>query len=354
MSSATAIVDLLRAHIIPSLRRPSFKGAHGKLLVVGGCEMYTGAPFFAASTALKCGVDIATIACTASAAAAIKSYSPDLIVAAVLPSSASASAGAPSEPAVAAGVAAVGALMERCDALVIGPGLGRDPQTLDCAAGILLLATARGLPTVVDGDALWLLAQSASLRCALMGHPACVLTPNAVEFKRLMEATAGGGGGAGGARSATGGGGGGGGGGATAGGGGGGGGATAGGGGGATGGLCALASASASSSAGSAAGAGAGALGPHDHSAEAAELSRRLGGGLCVLRKGTRDEVCVAGGALAGDGLGGQASGGGQSSGGGQPSGGGQASSLAASAASVDEPSSPRRCVVGWGREGAR
>jgi hypothetical protein len=63
--------------------------------------------------------------------------------------------------------------------------------TLELVARVLETAAARRLPTVVDGDGLWLLAQQPSL---LVGHPACVLTPNAVEFKRLWDASGGGGG----------------------------------------------------------------------------------------------------------------------------------------------------------------
>ena len=56
----------------------------GKIAVLGGCREYTGAPFFAAISALKIGSDLAHIFCTKGAGTVIKTYSPELIVHPVL------------------------------------------------------------------------------------------------------------------------------------------------------------------------------------------------------------------------------------------------------------------------------
>ena len=52
----------------------------GKIAVVGGCLEYSGAPYYAAISALKTGGDLAHIYCQSSAGTAIKSYSPEIIV----------------------------------------------------------------------------------------------------------------------------------------------------------------------------------------------------------------------------------------------------------------------------------
>ena len=50
----------------------------------GGCFLYTGAPYFAAISALKCGADLVHVFCEKEAGNVIKSYSPELIVHPVL------------------------------------------------------------------------------------------------------------------------------------------------------------------------------------------------------------------------------------------------------------------------------
>jgi len=79
-----ALIEEIRA-FVPALSPNMHKGAHGKLGVVGGSLEYTGAPYFAAISAMRTGVDLAHVICTRDAAIPIKSYSPDLIVHPLLP-----------------------------------------------------------------------------------------------------------------------------------------------------------------------------------------------------------------------------------------------------------------------------
>jgi ATP-dependent NAD(P)H-hydrate dehydratase len=64
----------------PPLKNTSLKGDNGRIGVIGGSYEYTGAPYYAAISSLKVGADIAHIFCSKSAANAIKSYSPEIIV----------------------------------------------------------------------------------------------------------------------------------------------------------------------------------------------------------------------------------------------------------------------------------
>jgi ATP-dependent NAD(P)H-hydrate dehydratase len=48
--------------------------------VIGGSFEFTGAPYYAAISALKVGADLAHIFCAKSAATAVKAYSPEIIV----------------------------------------------------------------------------------------------------------------------------------------------------------------------------------------------------------------------------------------------------------------------------------
>ncbi len=60
-------------------------------------------------------------------------------------------------------VAEVEAWFSRLDCLVVGPGLGRDTLLLDIARACLVRARLAGLPLVLDGDALFLVAREPEL-----------------------------------------------------------------------------------------------------------------------------------------------------------------------------------------------
>jgi ATP-dependent NAD(P)H-hydrate dehydratase len=66
--------------IVP-LSFDSHKGSSGRIGVLGGSAQYTGAPFYAAMASLKAGADLAHVFCAQEACLAIKSYSPELMVA---------------------------------------------------------------------------------------------------------------------------------------------------------------------------------------------------------------------------------------------------------------------------------
>lgn len=80
-------------------------------------------------------------------------------------------------------------LLPRLHALVIGPGLGRAPAALQCAQSAAAAARAQGVPVVVDADGLFALHADGALAVdALAGYGGAVLTPNAVEVRRLCGA----------------------------------------------------------------------------------------------------------------------------------------------------------------------
>jgi ATP-dependent NAD(P)H-hydrate dehydratase len=79
-------------------------------------------------------------------------------------------------------------VLPRLHALVIGPGLGRDPTVLSAVADIIVAAREASLPLVLDADALWLVTERIDL---VAGYAKCVLTPNVREFGRLADAVTG-------------------------------------------------------------------------------------------------------------------------------------------------------------------
>ena len=159
--------------LVPALSWDLHKGQSGRVGVVGGSFEYTGAPYYAAASTLAVGADLCWVFCADAAAAPIKGYSPELIVA----------------PSYASGTRVfldtVGPWVtgRGGHGLVLGPGLGRDAGVLAAAADLFAL----DVPIVVDADGLWLVARRPGL---VRGRKDTVLTPNAPEFERLRCAVA--------------------------------------------------------------------------------------------------------------------------------------------------------------------
>ncbi|KAL2137034.1 hypothetical protein VTI74DRAFT_10510 [Chaetomium olivicolor] len=76
-------------------------------------------------------------------------------------------------------------MLDRLHVLVIGPGLGRDPLMQDTCAQVVRAARERGMPMVLDADALQLVQRDPAL---VRGYGLAVLTPNVMEFGRLTKA----------------------------------------------------------------------------------------------------------------------------------------------------------------------
>ncbi|CAK8683367.1 ATP-dependent (S)-NAD(P)H-hydrate dehydratase-like [Clavelina lepadiformis] len=156
--------------MVPPLTFDSHKGQAGRIGIIGGSEEYTGAPYFSGISALKVGADLSHVFCMKEASPIIKSYSPELIVHPLLNS------GNPVE--------AIKEWLPRLHSVVIGPGLGRLQSVLDVVKSLIADLRARSIPIVIDADGLFLVAQDPSI---IKGYHKAILTPNAVEFKRLCD-----------------------------------------------------------------------------------------------------------------------------------------------------------------------
>ncbi|PPQ98934.1 hypothetical protein CVT24_003561 [Panaeolus cyanescens] len=160
--------------LIPPLDGSLHKGQSGRVGVLGGASEYSGAPFFAAMSALRLGADLSHVICSPVAAGPIKSYSPDLIVHPLLRED------SPPEQVKRE----LESLFSRLHVLIVGPGLGREEYMQSYAKMALNLAKERGMFIVLDADGLYLVGQDASV---IKGYRRAVLTPNVVEFKRLSQ-----------------------------------------------------------------------------------------------------------------------------------------------------------------------
>ncbi|QLQ81028.1 hypothetical protein HG537_0E03830 [Torulaspora globosa] len=178
------LLQLAQKRCITPLLPKFHKGQNGRVCIVGGCEDYTGAPYFSANAAALMGCDMTHVICEREAAPVIKSYSPNLMV----------------HPYLRTGelgeMGKIKPLLSRVHVLVIGPGLGRDDGMLSAVKEIIrtVLHDHRGqIPIVIDADGLYLISRDEETRKLLARFPRgrIVITPNVVEFKRIKDALGG-------------------------------------------------------------------------------------------------------------------------------------------------------------------
>merc|ERR1719223_40733 len=184
---------LATSKCIPPMSSSSHKGSSGRVGVLGGSAQYTGAPYYAAMSALKTGSDLAFVFCADEAAVPIKCYSPELMVAPVY-NAKQFDDGINQEQEqqqkmVDEMVEKVTSFLPRMHCLIVGPGLGRCPLVFQATARIMQAAIDANVGLVVDADALFLLTldEYKHLFDDLHGSNKVVLTPNVVEYKRLLK-----------------------------------------------------------------------------------------------------------------------------------------------------------------------
>jgi hydroxyethylthiazole kinase-like uncharacterized protein yjeF len=159
---------------LPTPVADSHKWSSG-CLVVGGSGGMVGAPMLASEAALRCGAGM--VVCAVPGVAAASTVSGRELVARALPAT---PVGALAENAADEVLKEV----DRYRALVVGPGIGRDPSAQTAARRIVAEAK---VAIVVDADALNAIAvDPATLRVRhAAGLPVAVLTPHAGEYERL-------------------------------------------------------------------------------------------------------------------------------------------------------------------------
>lgn len=147
----------------------SHKGDFGRLLVVGGSEVYSGAPALVALAALRTGVDIAYVAAPERTAYAISSMSPNLITIKL--------EGAHLNPR---NVPVIKRYLETATAVVMGPGLGLHVDTKAAVKELVNRVEETKTPLLLDADGLKAFADfKRPLESPL------VLTPHAGEYRIL-------------------------------------------------------------------------------------------------------------------------------------------------------------------------
>jgi len=146
----------------------SDKRAFGHLFIIGGSRSYPGAVLMCARAALRSGVGLVTAFVPESLVPAFAASAPEAIW-----------VGWPETPQgglALAGLSLLRARLERATALVVGPGLGSEGESLALAGEIVKSAS---IPVALDADAL-----QPSILAAAQGKRMICL-PHAGEFQRL-------------------------------------------------------------------------------------------------------------------------------------------------------------------------
>lgn len=166
--------------VLPQRPESANKGTFGKVLVVGGCARYRGAPAMAAGAAYRAGAGLVTIACPEEI---IPSIAPSITEATWLPQA----SGEHGElPGTAAGY--LRRELPGFEAVVLGPGLSNTEETRALTWALLadIAADVRN-GAVIDADALNAIA---SFDDGDERMPAnAVLTPHPGEMARLLKTT---------------------------------------------------------------------------------------------------------------------------------------------------------------------
>jgi NAD(P)H-hydrate epimerase len=166
------VTDLQAVEWLRRFRARDHKGDRGRVVIVGGAPGMVGALRMAARSAFAAGAGLVHAVAPPETVAALVQAEPDVQTLAQ-------PFDQPPQPALLE-------LIASADALVIGPGLGREPGRRGFVAALVEAARA----AVLDADALVAFAGAAAELGSLAGRRPLVLTPHPGEFRILFPALA--------------------------------------------------------------------------------------------------------------------------------------------------------------------
>lgn len=148
----------------------SHKRDFGYVLIVGGSDVYSGAPALAGMAGLRAGAGLVSIAAPKGVAGTIRAYSPNLIVHSL------------SDDVITVEDAQkINELLGMSDAIVLGPGIGLNLRTQPAIIEIIKAVTKRKKPMLIDADAIRVLHE----RLEVLRGGRIILTPHVGEFEAI-------------------------------------------------------------------------------------------------------------------------------------------------------------------------
>ena len=168
--------DVTISKLLPTRDLQAHKYSVGMVLVIGGSSGYSGAPLFAARAAARIGAGYVACAVPESIQSVLATAMPDIPSIGLVETD---EHGIDSDPAILQ----LQPWLERANAIVIGPGLGRNSNTQQFIEAIL---STSEIPIVVDADAL--VVASRILDSSDDDKP-WILTPHMGEFERMTDSS---------------------------------------------------------------------------------------------------------------------------------------------------------------------
>lgn len=165
--------DLVRM-AFPQRKMDTHKGDYGRVLMICGSEGFSGAPSLAARAALRCGSGLIEVAVPRCIYPIVASRLEAPMVFPV-PDDGQGNISLQALPVLLA-------KLSRCDACLIGPGLGQSHQLEELVQALVREAK---VPVVLDADGLNLISRHMDV--LRRNGPAIVLTPHEGEYRRLTN-----------------------------------------------------------------------------------------------------------------------------------------------------------------------
>jgi NAD(P)H-hydrate epimerase len=153
----------------PRPAKKSHKGDNGTVLIIGGGP-YIGAPALSGLAALRTGVDLVYIATPKRSWKSVAAFSPNFIVKDLT-----------SDMLTGKDLPIIEPLLEKCTAVVLGPGLGNAPETTDAIVPLVKRIIQEKKPLVIDADAM----KPVGEHLDAIKNSRTVATPHVGEFKKL-------------------------------------------------------------------------------------------------------------------------------------------------------------------------
>ncbi|SOV78286.1 carbohydrate kinase, putative [Plasmodium sp. gorilla clade G3] len=169
--------------IVPKLCKDEYKGCSGKICVIGGSEVYSGAVYLSSMSTLKVGGDLCFVITASENSYPLKSYSCELIVYPYLYNKKSDIKEIENSPLDKC----IKYLSERIDACVVGPGLGEiDEFTKECLIYILNNFIEKNIFLILDADIIQFIITNMKIFNLIKNYKNCLLTPNINELRKML------------------------------------------------------------------------------------------------------------------------------------------------------------------------
>ena len=145
----------------------SHKGSSGRVLVIAGSEGFSGAAILCSGATLRAGAGLVTTLTSADAITPILTKYPEIMV----------------RDLQKINSFDLQSFIDDSDSIVIGPGLSKSSH----AKKILSAVLSAKKNTIIDADALNIIAQEDPEYWSKYGHSDCILTPHPKEAARLLD-----------------------------------------------------------------------------------------------------------------------------------------------------------------------